>query len=52
MRVRSNLAEIRKRRGISAADLAASLHASIAARVVGLAKRLSVEDEVVLTGGY
>jgi predicted CoA-substrate-specific enzyme activase len=36
---------------ISAADLAASLHASIAARVAGLAKRLTIEDEVVLTGG-
>ena len=36
---------------ISAADLAASLHASIAARVAGLAKRLTVEKEVVLTGG-
>lgn len=36
---------------ISAADLAASLHASIAARVAGLAKRLTVEKDVVLTGG-
>lgn len=36
---------------ISAADLAASLHASIADRVAGLAKRLIVENEVVLTGG-
>ena len=36
---------------ISAEDLAASLHASIADRVAGLAKRLGVEEEVVLTGG-
>jgi len=36
---------------ISAADLSASLHASIAARVAGLAKRLSIEETVVLTGG-
>ena len=36
---------------ISAEDLAASLHASIAERVAGLAKRLGIETEVVLTGG-
>jgi predicted CoA-substrate-specific enzyme activase len=36
---------------ISAQDLAASLHASIAERVAGLAKRLTVEEEVILTGG-
>lgn len=36
---------------ISAEDLAASLHASIADRVAGLAKRLGVEEDVILTGG-
>ena len=36
---------------ISAEDLAASLHASIAERVAGLAKRLTIDDEVILTGG-
>jgi benzoyl-CoA reductase subunit D len=36
---------------ISAADLAASFHASVAEGVAGLAKRLTLENDIALTGG-
>jgi len=36
---------------ISAEALSAGIHLSIAQRVAGLAKRLGIDDEVVLTGG-